>query len=392
MIRYYWHQIKLYVGVAGALVLAIVIARGLRAPQHGPPRQSRPVPSSASAQPPGSAPIASFPTSITGKAAAPMDAAAQLAQAESLLSAAASDLLKAREAAVAWKAEIESLEGEAVDGSVADGSAELGADALFARLAFVRRRERVSLEEVEAAGSKVTLLRENVDKLLQQSSPTALSTAEVAEIADLSDSAHRASEAWRRDVRQSQAVRFFLTPLLDRDDSPSASSVASRLSEADAKATLETLDAEMEAERKLAQRRREAEAQRTARRDEEERRDEALLAEAQSPEVLALLAPFLEPRNVQPVMSGQTIKFRTTAEKQPISLKALYGINALGESDDSLKRLAMLGAHRKLSGPTWSVRSQPYNWSDDDWEMLKRASQMLRDYGAALVKAKRLSE
>ena len=76
---------------------------------------------------------------------------------------------------------------------------------------------------------------------------------------------------------------------------------------------------------------------------------------------------------------------------KPMSLTALHGINAMGNSIEGLKRLAKLGGHRQLSDPRWSVHSQPNNWSDDDEKMLKQAQQMLRDYRAILAKAGLLS-
>ncbi|MEZ6097686.1 MAG: hypothetical protein R3E01_01820 [Pirellulaceae bacterium] len=67
-------------------------------------------------------------------------------------------------------------------------------------------------------------------------------------------------------------------------------------------------------------------------------------------------------------------------------------IGALDDTVQGRKKLALIGGNRKLTEPTWSIASQPNNWSPEDEERLNQAQQMLRDYGPTLVKYKWLSE
>jgi len=337
--------------------------------------------------------VPAFPTAGQGgnSTVVPLDVSAQLAQAQSLLTESASDLSKAVKAVQVWQSEVEAMQAESLPEAAEQANEKYSTTELFDHLAYVLRRDRVSPAEIDEANSQVVLHERKVDGLLGQSSPAALSAAEVAEISELHVQCRRAKEEWDRDVRQALAIKHLLNRQRATTDPATPTSIGSKLSDADAQAALEALDGERKREQQLAEQRNAIEAQRIEKQSKLEREEDNLLAQANSPAVQALLAPFLERRNVQPVMSGQTIKFRTTADKQPMSWAALQGINALGDSDESLKRLALLVAHRKLSGPTWSVRSQPHNWSDDDRAMLQQARQMLLDYGSVLVSEGQLS-
>ncbi len=113
---------------------------------------------------------------------------------------------------------------------------------------------------------------------------------------------------------------------------------------------------------------------------------------ALSPDVLSVLAPLIQPRNVQPRMSGKSVRFYRTLETKPMSLTALRSAGALNPNIDGLKVLASIVGDRDLSEPRWSIHSQENNWQEGDQEMLMEAQQYLRDFGAVLVKAGKLSE
>ncbi len=168
--------------------------------------------------------------------------------------------------------------------------------------------------------------------------------------------------------------------------------MGNKVRDADAKATVADLDEQIEREEQQAAAQREREAKLAEERRKKEEQAAQLLAEATSPEVKALLAPFLEPRTIQPQLAGTfSIKWVRTFEKQPMSLGKLMEIGALDDSVLGLKKLALVVGNRKLPEPRWSIASQPNNWSPEDEDRLKQAQQMLRDYGPILVQAGLLS-
>jgi hypothetical protein len=120
--------------------------------------------------------------------------------------------------------------------------------------------------------------------------------------------------------------------------------------------------------------------------------NDVLRQEALSPEVASVLAPFIEPRYIQPQLAGgSTVVFRRTAEQQPMSLSRLEGMGALADSLDGLKILARTGTNRKLPPPRWSFSNQPRLWTPQQQEMVHRAQQLLRRLGPALVREGKLS-
>lgn len=390
LFRYWIYQARWYGSILVLAFLAITIfqySSWLDRSLFGSSQQQSSASQSSVPAKSGQASVPAFPTTGQGgkTTVVPFDVSAQLAQAKSLLSDAASDLSKAAEAVQVWQSKVEAMQGEILPVAAEEANKKYSTAELLDHLAYVMKRERMSPAEIDEVNSQVVNLERKVDDLLNQSSPAALSAVEVVEISNLHDQCRTAKDAWERDVRQALAIKHLLNRQRDTKDPATPTSIASKLSDADAQSSLEVLGNERKTEQEDAKQRKAIKAKRIEKQDQREQEEADLLAQANSPEVQALLAPFLEHRNVQPVMSGQTIKFRTTSEKQPMSWAALQGINALGDSDESLKRLAMLGAHRKLSGPTWSVRSQPHNWSADDRAMLEQARQTLLDYGPVLV-------
>lgn len=377
--HYLFYKARWYIGVALLLCLAITVMKysaWIDRKFFGSSRQTAP----ASQQTTSGGANTSITSPQSATPASPSDVRNQLIQAQSLLKKAADETSAALEHTFTWESEVGSLDELTMEEPVAEGGSE--ASRLFDRLAYVVRRDRMSAEELREAATKIESLQERVDKLMNQSNPAALSTSELAEVSQLHSTAKHAKEDWERDVRQALAIKHLIESQAEIASSPAASqTVGSKVKDADARAALDALDDQIAREAEEEETRRELEA-----------REAEQLQKATSPEVKAILAPFLQPRDVQPRMSGASIAFTRTADKKPMSLSALYGINALGDSIESLKRLAKLGGHRKLSEPRWSVHSQPGNWSEDDKAMLQQAQQLLRDYGPVLVKAGLLSE
>lgn len=383
--HYLFYKARWYIGVALLLCLAITVMKysaWIDRKFFGNSRSSANI--SQQTAPSGLSSTATSSTntpSLVTSPSSPSEVRTQLSQAKSLLDKAAKHASDALEHTFTWQSKIESLGEEAM---AEPPAGEEGGDAskLFDRLAYVVRRERMSVEELREAATQIELLQEKVDKLMNQSSPAALSPTELADVSQLAVTCKRASEDWKRDVEQSLAIKHLINTQNERPDSQSPpTTVGGKLQDASARAALDALEEqiELEAEQETIRRKQEAE-------------EAELLAKATSPEVKAILAPFLQPRDVQPRMSGASIVFTRTTDKKPMSLSALYGINALGDSIEGLKRLAKLGGHRELSEPRWAVHSQPNNWSEDDKAMLQQAQQLLRDYGPVLVKARWLSE
>ena len=216
----------------------------------------------------------------------------------------------------------------------------------------------------------------------------------LADISQLHATCMEAKDHWQRDVEQALAIKHLLeTQVGVSSDLAAPTTIGSRIEESDAKAAVSRLDRQIERDKKAEAEREADEAERKRLQDLKEQREAELLAKATSPEVKMLLAPFLEPRTIQPSLSGTfSIKWVRTYDKMPMSLGKLMEIGVLDESELGLKKLALVIGNRKLPEPKWSIASQPNNWSPEDEERLKQAQQMLRDYGPTLVKAKWLSE
>lgn len=301
----------------------------------------------------------------------------QLAQVKKLLHDATNYQVAALEAAVTWQVDIESFRETPLNSSAGSGGEQDASQKLFEQLAYVETSDRMNTEQLAGIATRIETLNDKVETLTNQPTPSALTAGELAEAIELHTISMQASEQWKLALKQALAIKHMLSQQLVpvEPESDQLVTVGDKISDAAAVATLSDLDEQIE--RKAAEKEIEI-----ARAEEKER----LIVEATRPDVKALLAPFLAPRYLQPrAMAGTTLRFKKTADKTPISLSALNGINALTESEAGLVRLATLGGHWQLSEPKWSVKSQSRYWSDDDREMLGKAQDALRTYGPILV-------
>ncbi len=355
------------------------------------------------APPVRNAPAAAAPVGGSTPAGAPSPAVRaavirQIAEAQTLLADVSDSVTQALQAAQAWKTQVEPLRNRELAEPV-ESTGEGGDPAeLFDRLAYVLRRERLGTAELRDVAARVDAWRIQLEDGSRQSPPVPPTLDAMVEIRQLHANCQQAEADWERDLEQALAIHHLLAKQSAkqadvRQAQPAApTTIGDQVEEADARAALDQLDRQIVHEQKLEAAERAREAKLAEERRIQAQREAELLAEVKSPEVQALLAPFLQDRDVQPRMSGASIRFQKTFDSQPMSLAALHGIGALDESLQGLKRLALLGGHRKLSPPKWSVHSQPGNWSQEDREMLRRAQRMLRDYGPILVKAGKLSK
>jgi hypothetical protein len=383
MLQYYFHKIRWYVGIALLLCLGITVMkysawidRSLFGSFQQPPAAQQ-------------SPAASSSTTLgTASTSDSTDVRAQLSQANTLLSEASIYASKALKDVLTWQQDVEPLRSRTVSGP-AVGDATTEESELIDRLAYLFREERSSSQTLRDASNRVETVRRKIDDLSQQASPAALTTSDMAEIRELHATCKAAAEDWELAVQRAVAIKH----LMEKGDTPTEpQNLSAKLDDADARAAVADLDDEIEhgKDRKSEARMREANVVEQKRLQEE--REAELLAKATSPEVKAILAPFLQARDLQPIMSGPSVRFRKTLDTKPMSLSALRRMNALSLSIDGLKRLAAVGGYRKLSQPRWSVNSQPGNWSDDEKQMLQEAQLALIEYGPLLVKAGLLSE
>lgn len=391
---YLYRKIRWYVGVAVVLCLAITVMKYSTLVDHfffGSSRQR--ASASQRSAPPAGRPPATSPQPGASPAPSP-DVLRQLSQARTLLAEASTNASEALKHLLTWQTEVEPLRDQVLaeppssDGEGGDSSK------LFDRLAYVLSRDRTSPQELRDATARIESFRAKVDDLMNQSRPAALSAIEMADISQLHATCKQAEENWQRDVEQALAIKHLMDSQTVSPVDPAApTTVGSKVEDANARAALADLDQQIarEKEDEDARQKRAAELEKEQR--EQEEKEAELLANATSPEVKALLAPFLEPRTIQPSLAGTfSIRWNRTFEKKPMSLGKLIEIGALDESVLGLKKLALILGNRRLPEPKWSITSQPHGWSPEDEERLKRAQQMLRDYGPILVKAHWLSE
>jgi hypothetical protein len=380
MISYYVYKIRWYISIALILCAFIAVTKFFswsdRMLGFG---------SSASDSPSVSVGTATPQPTLNGLVVAPAVGAAdigiQLTQASKLLEEAAEFQASAIKAAVAWQADIESFRDSPANNSSSMERAPIEHQRLFEQMAYVTSGERMSIEELTKVASRIEILQSKAKASANNLKPTALQSSELAEIIELHRVSKKASRDWTLALRQALAIKRKLETQLVDDDRESSLTVGDQIADAAATVTLDNLDEQIEREA----RDRALELSRA-----EER--QALVAEATKPEVIALLSPFLAHRYLQPLeMAGTTLRFKKTVRKQPISLSALHGINALADSETGLMRLATLGGHWQLSEPKWSVKSQSRYWSDDDREMLRNAQELLRIHGSVLVEQGLLS-
>jgi hypothetical protein len=284
----------------------------------------------------------------------------QVSEPQKQLSEASSYIDQASAYSQSWQGEIEPM----LDGP--EGEAVAVNEELVDKLAYLTREDRTPLAEIESTRQRIIELQE----VANGAGANSLSSADMVEIRELHAKAKAADQEWQNTVTGARAIVGLAVSQASSDPN---SKLDEQITQANHKATLDALDAQRVRKEEIAAKERE------------------LLERALSPEVAAVLTPFLEPRDVQPRLSGSSVRFRETLDKQPMSFAALQGMGALSNSIDGLERLAAVGGHRDLSEPRWSVHSQSGNWTDSDKEMLRQAQTFLREYGPILVQNSRLS-
>jgi hypothetical protein len=259
-----------------------------------------------------------------------------------------------------WKDHMAMIEGPEGDAIAADA-------ANSKRINVLMNMDRVSPEKIAQTSVGISQFRKLLDDRMSGTTIKPLSAPEEIEFRRLTVAASKAQEQWETAASRIRAI----VQAADQVESPAAvTDPKQQIVAANNDAVLEGLDgdiADIEAEK-------------------------ALVERALSPDVLSVLAPLIEPRNVQPRMSGKSVRFYRTLETKPMSLTALRNAGALNPSIDGLKVLASIVGDRDLPEPRWSIHSQENNWQEGDQEMLMEAQQYLREYGAVLVKAGKLSE
>lgn len=272
-----------------------------------------------------------------------------------------------------WRADIEPLLELNTDGEMSETQVE--------QLAFVINRPRTSPEQVRAMVEELGILRQQIQQLKGATAPEPIATAEVERIQQLNDTITTARRDWASSVSQAQAILRQSVAEADSEEATLRDSV----NRAKDRETLAALERERESGPMKTEERNEVEIETF---DSVDGQREAALAT----EVASVLAPFFEPRSIQPSLAGSfSIKFSRTFDSAPMSLGKIKSIGALDPSVAGLKKLALLGGNRKLPEPRWSISSQPGNWRGGDEEYLKQAQQMLIDYGDILVQEGKLS-
>ena len=398
---YTWYKIKFYVKAAIFIVLLGVLFTGLGTLQKKFGRGRTQVqPSAQPSVTPSPNPVAPNPQPSPAPQPQPPtlgDIQRQLIHASKQTTKASMLLERAVEEAEKWQTEIEPMR-----------SGEPGIQvAAFPDLVKKMNSTKkvaddgsISLDGLHEAQKQLSGLKSKVDALANQASSTALTAHEMAAIETLYELANSASKRWSTSVADARAIftvaRSRIIPVAETD-------LKGREDDLAAKSRIEEIDEEEEFQRKQREAKRLADLERQKKerlakqeREEKERlaqeERKKLIAKAHSTEVLTKLAPFLQPRTVQPRRAGPgTVKFRRVTKPEPMSLSAIQGIGALDDSVDGLKWLARITGNRQLSSPRWSVYSQPNSWSDADLKMLTEGQQLLREYGPILVETGKLS-
>jgi len=261
-----------------------------------------------------------------------------------------------------------------------DGEAIAVNAELVKKLEFVIRRKRPTANEVSAFGDQVEALQDRVKEL--DGSLEFLSAREMYEIRRLRTDARQAQSAWERSLKQARAI---VAKAKDDVQPKSNPTLAESLERLGSEETIQQIDDAMDGGEALV-------LEEDFPAETESGFSPEFQKKALSAEVTSALAPFLEPRNIQPTLAGRfSIKFVRTSEKQPMSLGKLMSIGALQDSELGRKKLALIGGNRKLPEPKWNIASQPNSWSEDDLDFLQESQQMLRDYGGVLIQEGLLS-
>ena len=255
---------------------------------------------------------------------------------------------------------------------------------LVTKLAYVLNQNRMTEEELKVGLEQIAQISNRVDQLSTSDNPELLSTQEVRSIRNLHGNAKIASNSWSRAVKRASAI---VRQSYHNEALPIRLSLQEQMDRSIDAQVLEDL----------------SEEQINGPEPEETNSaisidsglfgaDSAIRESELSADVKTTLAPFLEYRNIQPRLSGASIRFQNTLDSAPMSLSRLASMGALNDSIDGLKRLVAIGADRKLPEPKWHIHTMPNNWSEDDREFLKKAQQMLRDHGQALADEGLLSQ
>jgi len=275
-----------------------------------------------------------------------------------------------------WNGEIESLRSNESGDVVAVN------EDLVRKLAYVFGKKRMEESDVQVLGKQIGLLQQRLETAAGKDPPEALSAREMYEVRQLHNKAYKARQDWETSLEEARAIvlkaRFEANPVVQPTlqqglDKIGVEQVLGKLSKKMARAEEEPIVEEFSVPTTSTV-------------------DPELRARALSTEVQSALAPFLQPRTIQPSSAGSfSIKFSRTFDEKPMSLGKLMSIGALSESVLGLKKLALIGGNRKLPEPKWSIASQPNNWNEGDERFLRKSQQMLRDYGAILVEEGLLS-
>ena len=269
-----------------------------------------------------------------------------------------------------WNTEIEPLRNDESGDVVA-----VNKD-LVEKLAYVFNRKRTDEREIQVLADQIGLLRQRLETASSKDPPQPMTAREMFDVRDLHARCHRARQSWETAVEEARAIAL----KAQFDANPVAQpNLEQGMNMIKADEVLEQLDKKMEQEEDVPVVE-EIDLPAAIEIDPE------LRAKAISSEVKSALAPFLEPRNVQPSLAGRfSIKFTRTHGEQPMSFGKLISIGALDDSVLGLQKLALIAGNRKLPEPKWSIASQPNNWNEGDEEFLRNTQQMLREYGPVLV-------
>ncbi|REJ87805.1 MAG: hypothetical protein DWQ34_24490 [Planctomycetota bacterium] len=273
-----------------------------------------------------------------------------------------------------WKRESAPLESGPAGQTIAQN------EELSALMAHVFAAERPTADELST-------LRQQGDELRQQLADHADGPGSATLLAELRQAigawhadVSEAHESWNRVVHEAQAIVRESQRSAPDEQNPDGETLAKSMQASRDGQTLEQMRKDIQREQ-----------ERVETEQAEKERQAKLELEAQSPEVLGALAPFVTPRTAHPQMSGASVVMRKTFEEQPVSLAWLKQIGALDPSVDGLKMLARVGAARKLPEPRWTIPTQPNGWTPETEAFLKDAQQKLRDYGPTLVGLGKLS-
>jgi hypothetical protein len=335
------------------------------------------------------APVAQPAQSLAGSsstASPTTNAQDQLWEARRLLSTASTAVDKASGQIETWNHVMRAIK----DGPAAEAIASN--QELIESLASLNNEDRASPTEIRRAQQRIVELRNAIDARARETDPKPIPWQEMEEIRELSQTAGTARQDWDDAVARANAIERagdrIINPVAETD-------LSGRIAEQQDKKTLEMFAEERQWNAEQASQQRALDAERVRAEEEAKqqslREKELLIERSRSTEVANLLAPFFHPRDVQPKMSGASLRLRKTLETKPMSLSALQAIGALDAGIDGLKRLASAGGDRELSDPKWSVHSQPGNWSDGDKKMLQDAQRLLVELGPTLVEVGLLS-